>query len=124
MAEAAKDLFGKYYDTFMPLLMLILEQAVDAQHRVLRGKAMECISLICYVVGPEKSRMDALKTMQILVRTPADQMSPDDPQVCVSMLQRAVRVLELEAGTIDIQYIFGCILMCVSRYGMLCARAD
>lgn len=80
VAEAAKELFGKYYDTFMPLLMHILEQAVDAQHRVLRGKAMECISLICYVVGPERSKMDALRTMQILVRTPADQMAPDDPQ--------------------------------------------
>lgn len=48
---------------------------------MLRGKTMECLSLICYVVGPEKSRADALRTMEILVRTPTEDMDSDDPQV-------------------------------------------
>jgi HEAT repeat protein len=80
IAESAKDLFAKYYDTFIPVLLLILEQAVGHDQRLMRGKAMECLSLICYVVGPERSRQDALRTMELLAQTPPEQMAADDPQ--------------------------------------------
>lgn len=48
---------------------------------------MECVSLICYVVGPERCKQDALRTMEILARTPPDQMDPDDPQVLLVACQ-------------------------------------
>lgn len=80
IAESAKDLFAKYYDTFIPVLLLILANAVAKEQRMMRGKAMECLSLICYVVGAERSKQDALRTMQLLAQTPAEQMDADDPQ--------------------------------------------
>ena len=42
-------LFIKYYDTVMPLLSSILVNATDKTHRLLRAKALECISLVAMV---------------------------------------------------------------------------
>ena len=42
-------LFVKYYDTVMPLLSSILVGATDKLHRLLRAKALECISLVAMV---------------------------------------------------------------------------
>ena len=42
-------MFVKYYDTVMPLLLSILVGATDKTHRLLRAKALECISLVAMV---------------------------------------------------------------------------
>ncbi len=46
IADVIEDGFTKYYDTFMPFLKSVLVSANTKELRVLRGKAMECISLI------------------------------------------------------------------------------
>ena len=51
--------FQKYYDVVMPYLKAILVNANDKSNRMLRAKAMECISLVGMVVGKEKFRDDA-----------------------------------------------------------------
>lgn len=54
-----QDLFKKYYDAVMPYLKTILVNATDKSNRMLRAKAMECISLVGMAVGKEIFREDA-----------------------------------------------------------------
>lgn len=58
--------FQKYYDAVMPYLKAILMNATDKSNRMLRAKAMECISLVGMAVGKEKFREDA---KQVSVQT-------------------------------------------------------
>ena len=54
MADTAEDKFVMYYDRFMPSLKYIFQNATDKDYRLLRGKCIECISLIGLAVGREK----------------------------------------------------------------------
>ena len=49
----------------------------------MRGKTIECISLIGLAVGPEKFTADASEVMEMLLKTQTGdaEMSDDDPQV-------------------------------------------
>lgn len=79
IADCSKALFVKYYDTVMPLLYSILVGATDKAHRLLRAKALECISLVAMAVGKERFRDDATKVMQVLQQLQAVQLESDDP---------------------------------------------
>jgi hypothetical protein len=46
--------FSPYYDRFMPQLKYLFKNAITPDYRMLRGKTMECISLIGLAVGKEK----------------------------------------------------------------------
>uniref|UniRef100_A0A7S1TKG4 Importin subunit beta-1/Transportin-1-like TPR repeats domain-containing protein n=1 Tax=Erythrolobus australicus TaxID=1077150 RepID=A0A7S1TKG4_9RHOD len=81
IADAASSSFSPYYDTFMPLLKKVLSISAGRQElRRLRGKVMECISLIGLSVGREKFSQDAEQVMDILVRTQGRGLDADDPQ--------------------------------------------
>lgn len=80
IAECVEAEFGPYYNTFMPMMKTILEQAVGKEYRTLRGKAMECISLIGVAVGKEVFLEDAKIIMQLLSQSQGT-LDPDDPQV-------------------------------------------
>ena len=82
----------------MPKLKYIMENVVNPAYRLLRGKTIECISLIGLAVGKEKFMQDCNQVMQLLLKTQTDQddMADDDPQVrygrqrgTISMLTRA-----------------------------------
>eukprot|EP00124_Ichthyophonus_hoferi_P003083 Ihof_evm6s246 gene=Ihof_evmTU6s246 len=82
VADTSEEMFVKYYDTFMPQLITIMVHAAQEKtHRLLRGKTIECIGLIGLAVGPERFREDAMKVMEVLMKTPAEEMESDDPQV-------------------------------------------
>mmetsp|Transcript_21433 Transcript_21433/g.29989 ORF Transcript_21433/g.29989 Transcript_21433/m.29989 type:complete len:1094 (-) Transcript_21433:418-3699(-) len=81
VADCIEDDFVKYYDTLMPLLKTILTNATSKEYRRLRGKTMECISLIGVAVKKEKFFNDAKEVMDILIRTQSGQLEADDPQV-------------------------------------------
>uniref|UniRef100_A0A2K6NK93 Importin 5 n=1 Tax=Rhinopithecus roxellana TaxID=61622 RepID=A0A2K6NK93_RHIRO len=84
VADTAEEKFVPYYDLFMPSLKHIVENAVQKELRLLRGKTIECISLIGLAVGKEKFMQDASDVMQLLLKTQTDfnDMEDDDPQVC------------------------------------------
>ena len=67
----------------MPCLMYIIEHATTPELRMLRGKTIECVSLIGLAVGAQKFLGDAAKMMDFLVKTQTDQeeLADDDPQV-------------------------------------------
>jgi importin-5 len=85
VADSADTLFIQYYDQFMPALKQVLSQTSgNKEMRRLRGKVMECISLIGLSVGREKFGRDAAEVMNVLVQTSAaadeEDHDQDDPQ--------------------------------------------
>lgn len=81
VADCAEDLFLPYYATCMPFLKQILAMAGGKDDRMLRGKAMECASLIGIAVGREVFGPDAKEIMDLMMRLQTSEMEPDDPQV-------------------------------------------
>lgn len=81
VADSAEGAFLKYYDWFMPRLKQVLTAAAgDRDLRRLRGKVMECISLIGLSVGSDKFGRDAAEIMNVLVSTASAHQGDDDPQ--------------------------------------------
>lgn len=56
VADTAEEKFLHYCDRFMPNLKYIMQNALSSDYRMLRGKTIECISLIGLAVGKEKVR--------------------------------------------------------------------
>lgn len=84
LADVIQETFINYYDRFMPYLTFIIENANAKELRLLRGKAIECASLIGHAVGAEKFCQDASHIMDLLLRTQTGEvvLDDDDPQVC------------------------------------------
>ncbi|RIB28214.1 armadillo-type protein [Gigaspora rosea] len=80
VADSAEDRFVKYYSAIMPLLINVLRNAHQREYRLLRGKAMECASLIALAVGKEIFAPNANEFIQLLVQTQQSVTEPDDPQ--------------------------------------------
>uniref|UniRef100_A0ABI7YGZ0 Importin N-terminal domain-containing protein n=1 Tax=Felis catus TaxID=9685 RepID=A0ABI7YGZ0_FELCA len=100
VADTAEEKFVPYYDLFMPSLKHIVENAVQKELRLLRGKTIECISLIGLAVGKEKFMQDASDVMQLLLKTQTDfsDMEDDDPQISymISAWARMCKILGKE----------------------------
>ncbi|KAG9155701.1 hypothetical protein Leryth_003967 [Lithospermum erythrorhizon] len=91
VADSSQEHFKKYYDAVMPYLKTILINANDKANRMLRAKAMECISLVGMAVGKEKFREDAKQVMEVLMSLQGSQMESDDPTTSY-MLQAWARL--------------------------------
>jgi hypothetical protein len=72
VADCAQQHFLKYYDTFLPFLKSVLKNAQNPEHKLLRGKAMECISFIGAAVGKEKFLQDVGEVIELLMKLPED----------------------------------------------------
>ncbi|XP_076436016.1 importin-5-like isoform X1 [Babylonia areolata] len=97
VADTAEDRFTEYYDRFMPCLKYIIQNATRDELRLLRGKTIECISLIGLAVGREKFSQDCNEVMQLLLKTQTDQqdLADDDPQISymISAWARMCKIL-------------------------------
>lgn len=91
VADSSQEHFQKYYDAVMPYLKAILVNANDKSNRMLRAKAMECISLVGMAVGKEKFRDDAKQVMEVLMSLQGSEMEADDPTTSY-MLQAWARL--------------------------------
>lgn len=81
VADSSQIHFRDYYGHFMPSLKgILLSTHGHKDFRLLRGKTMECISLIGLAVGKTVFEVDAREVMTHLFQTQAN-MEPDDPQV-------------------------------------------
>uniref|UniRef100_A0A672IDA8 Karyopherin (importin) beta 3 n=1 Tax=Salarias fasciatus TaxID=181472 RepID=A0A672IDA8_SALFA len=100
VADTAEEKFVPYYDLFMPSLKHIVENAVQKELRLLRGKTIECISLIGLAVGKEKFMPDASDVMKLLLKTQTDfsDLEDDDPQISymISAWARMCKILGKE----------------------------
>lgn len=75
----------------MPMLKQILFNANTKELRMLRGKAIECISLIAVAVGKEKFAPDAKEVIEIMLATQNSITEADDPQTSF-LLQSWARI--------------------------------
>lgn len=62
----------------------MLQSAVSKEYRLLRGKAIECVSLIGVSVGKERFLRDVRVVMEELAKTQMQQ-SDDDPQTSFTL---------------------------------------
>ncbi|CAH1781938.1 unnamed protein product [Owenia fusiformis] len=83
VADTAEEKFIAYYDRFMPSLKYIMQNANDPKLKLLRGKTIECISLIGLAVGKDKFIADAGEVMQLLLKSQVnvEELDDDDPQI-------------------------------------------
>ncbi|KAL4220293.1 Importin-5 [Mactra antiquata] len=83
VADTAEEKFISYYDRFMPVLKSIVQNADNTNYKLLRGKTIECISLIGLAVGRDKFMQDCSDVMQLLLKTQTDMtdLADDDPQI-------------------------------------------
>ena len=100
VADTSEEKFIQYYDRFMPNLKYIVENANSQELRLLRGKTIECISLIGLAVGKNKFSQDCNDIMQLLLRTQTQQeeLADDDPQISymISAWARMCKILGKE----------------------------
>ncbi|KAI9554129.1 hypothetical protein GHT06_019401 [Daphnia sinensis] len=97
VADTSEEKFLVYYDRFMPCLKYIIQNATTPELRLLRGKTIECVSLIGLAVGAEKFTRDASEVMDMLLKTQTEgaEMADDDPQLSymISAWARICKIL-------------------------------
>ena len=103
VADNAQTAFAKYYSTVLPFLKQILVGAAGKEHRMLRAKAMECISLVGMAVGKEQFAPDAREVMDLLMQLQAGGFEDDD--TTASYMQQAWTRLCKCLGRDFIQYL-------------------
>ena len=99
VASTSQENFSKYYDSVMPMMKYILKQASDEKLKVLRGKTIECISLIGLAVGAEKFMADAGDILDMLLKIHTDgNLTESDPQnsYLISAWERICKILGKE----------------------------
>lgn len=72
VANTLESDFVPYYDRFMPCMKFIMQNANAVELRLLRGKTIECASLIGLAVGADHFTKDASDIMDLLLRTQID----------------------------------------------------
>ena len=87
VADNAQTAFAKYYGTVLPFLKQVLVAAEGKDHRMLRAKAVECISLVGMAVGKERFAADAKEVMDALMHLQSGGFDDDD--VTASYMQQA-----------------------------------
>uniref|UniRef100_A0A0N5CCH7 TOG domain-containing protein n=1 Tax=Strongyloides papillosus TaxID=174720 RepID=A0A0N5CCH7_STREA len=100
VADAAKEQFIAYYDRLIPPLKYILKNTTAPEYKILRGKTIECISLIGLAVGAEKFEPDVNEIMEVVLTTQNEETVPDDPLVSymISSWARICKILGEKFG--------------------------
>eukprot|EP00124_Ichthyophonus_hoferi_P004556 Ihof_evm2s517 gene=Ihof_evmTU2s517 len=80
IAGVAQEAFTTYCPHFIAPLLTLLETIMDSSQRLLRGKALECASLIGVAVGREEFEPYSARLMQQILAIAPDQWGPEDPQ--------------------------------------------
>lgn len=96
VADTVEKDFIPYYQRFMPCLKYIIEQGTSEDLRMLRGKTIECVSLIGLSVGQEVFINDANSIMELLLKTHTEgELADDDPQTSylISAWARMCKIL-------------------------------
>lgn len=97
LADSAQENFLNFYDIFVPSLKYIITNARADNLKQLRGKAIECVSLIGLAVGKEKFCGDATDVMNMLMKaqTGEEPLADDDPQMAymISAWARICKIL-------------------------------
>jgi hypothetical protein len=80
VADSAGPEFVKFYPRIMSVLLQILQFPNDKEYRSLKGKTLECSSLVILAVGKETFAPDAAGFINVLQDLQVRVTDPDDPQ--------------------------------------------
>ncbi|XP_017765333.1 PREDICTED: importin-5 isoform X3 [Eufriesea mexicana] len=95
VADTCEEQFVTYYDRLMPCLKYIIQNANQQEHKMLRGKTIECVSLIGLAVGPEKFIADASQVMDMLLKTHSEGDLPDDDPQTSYLISAWARICKI-----------------------------
>lgn len=79
LADACKEMFANYYSQMMPYLFEIIRNYKDPIYRLLRGKAIECLTLMCSAVGRNVFSPNASQVIALLRDIQDNQLEENDP---------------------------------------------
>lgn len=117
LADRAEEKFVDFYDRFMPCLKYIIENASTTELQLLRGKTIECVSLIGLAVGQEKFMGDASDVMNMLLKTQTGdiEISEDNPQLSY-MISAWARICKILGKQFEpyLPYVMGPVLKAAS----------
>lgn len=95
VADTCEKEFVAYYDRLMPCLKFIIQNANSENLRMLRGKTIECVSLIGLAVGHDKFITDAGEVMDMLLKTHINGEMPDDDPQTTYLITAWARICKL-----------------------------
>lgn len=96
VADTSEEQFITYYDALMPALKFIMTNAVSEEFKMLRGKTIECVSLIAMAVGTDKFLPDSDEIMSLLLSThPEGQPVPDDDPQTTYLITAWARICKV-----------------------------
>ncbi|XP_011878216.1 PREDICTED: importin-5 [Vollenhovia emeryi] len=95
VADTCEEQFVTYYDRLMPCLKYIIQNASQQEHKILRGKTIECVSLIGLAVGSEKFIVDASEVMDMLLKTHSEGDLPDDDPQTSYLISAWARICKI-----------------------------
>lgn len=95
VADTTEKEFIVYYDRLMPCLKYIIANANKDELKMLRGKTIECVSLIGLAVGAEKFMSDANEVMDMLLKTHTEGNLPDDDPQTTYLISAWARICKI-----------------------------
>lgn len=95
VADTAEKEFVAYYDRLVPNLMYIIQHGNAEEMKLLRGKTIECVSLIGLAVGAEKFGPDASNIMNMLLKTHTEGDLPDDDPQTSYLISAWARICKI-----------------------------
>eukprot|EP00123_Amoebidium_parasiticum_P010033 comp19850_c0_seq1/m.23938 comp19850_c0_seq1/g.23938 ORF comp19850_c0_seq1/g.23938 comp19850_c0_seq1/m.23938 type:complete len:1095 (-) comp19850_c0_seq1:379-3663(-) len=98
IADISEESFAAYCPHFMEPLFALLQAATGPNQRLLRGKTLECASLIGLAVGKAAFSNYGHRLMQLILAVHPDEWTADDPQntFALEAIVRMCRLLERE----------------------------
>lgn len=95
VADTTEKDFIVYYDRLMPCLKYMIQNANTDELKMLRGKTIECVSLIGLAVGAEKFMSDASEVMNMLLKTHTEGDLPDDDPQTTYLISAWARICKI-----------------------------
>jgi hypothetical protein len=95
VADTTEKDFVVYYDRLMPSLKYLIANAKTEELKMLRGKTIECVSLIGLAVGAEKFMSDASEVMDMLLKTHTEGNLPDDDPQTTYLISAWARICKI-----------------------------
>ncbi|XP_065841037.1 importin-5-like isoform X3 [Oscarella lobularis] len=95
VADGAEEEFIPYYDYFIPGLKDLLKHLGAEEHSMLKGRTIECISLIGLGVGKEKFLGDASEVMDLLMKTQSSEEGKQDDVLSSYLIQAWARMCKI-----------------------------
>lgn len=95
VADTVEKDFSPYYDQLMPSLKYMIQNANEDELKMLRGKTIECVSLIGLAVGAEKFMTDAGEVMDMLLKTHTEGNLPDDDPQTSYLISAWARICKI-----------------------------